>query len=224
MSNYEYSPTLAAMVAPDVSSSYQYGDSLLKLLDLKKSDLKIGMSEERIEGVLDIIAQYGGYWREYPDMLVDLLIGENSTFQLYFYQRVFLRSVMRHKYSYGVFPRAYSKSFLSFMAQMLKCVLYPGSKLFIVSGTKEQAASIAKEKFEEIVELMPGLRNEVNMKKSQFAKDYVRIKFKNGSVLDVVAARNSTRGGRRHGGLMEEVNNIALIYLFPLTDGGLCAA
>ena len=36
-------------------------------------------------------------------------------------------------------------------------------------------------------------------------KDYVRLEFKNGSKLDIVAARQSTRGGRRHGGLMEEV-------------------
>ena len=56
---------------------------------------------------------------------------------------------------------------------------------------------------------------------SLFGKDYVKVEFKNGSRLDVVAARNSTRGGRRHGGLIEEVNKIALIYLFFLIRKGL---
>lgn len=36
-------------------------------------------------------------------------------------------------------------------------------------------------------------------------RDYVKIAFKNGSYMDIVAARNSTRGGRRTSGLMEEV-------------------
>lgn len=36
-------------------------------------------------------------------------------------------------------------------------------------------------------------------------KDYARITFKNGSILDIVGALNSTRGGRRHCGLLEEV-------------------
>lgn len=36
-------------------------------------------------------------------------------------------------------------------------------------------------------------------------KDYARITFKNGSILDIVGALSSTRGGRRHCGLFEEV-------------------
>lgn len=35
-------------------------------------------------------------------------------------------------------------------------------------------------------------------------RDYVKIAFKNGSYMDIVAARNSTRGGRRTSGLIEE--------------------
>ena len=32
--------------------------------------------------------------------------------------------------------RAYSKSFLSMMALMLRCILYPGSELFVTTGGK----------------------------------------------------------------------------------------
>src|SRR5574344_899903 len=93
------------------------------------------------------------------------------------------------------------------MVLMIRCVLYPGAKLFVCSGGKEQAASIAKEKIEEICELIPAFKREINWKpgKTIFSKDYVKVEFKNGSRLDVVAARNSARGGRRHGGLLEEV-------------------
>ena len=38
-------------------------------------------------------------------------------------------------------------------------------------------------------------------------KDYVTIKFRNGSQFDVVGALDSTRGGRKNGGLIDEVRD-----------------
>ena len=52
---------------------------------------------------------------------------------------------MRHRYAYATFPRAYSKSFLSVLVLMLRCILYPGSHLFVTTGGKEQAAGILKD-------------------------------------------------------------------------------
>ena len=113
---------------------------------------------------------------------------------------------MRYQYVYAVFPRAYSKSFLSVMALIIRCILYPGVHLFVTSGGKEQGASILHDKVHEICELIPSLKREIDWGrgKSSESKDKVRYIFKNGSVLDNLAARESTRGQRRHGGLMEE--------------------
>lgn len=38
-------------------------------------------------------------------------------------------------------------------------------------------------------------------------KDYVTLKFRNGSQFDVVGALDSQRGGRRHGGLIDEIRD-----------------
>jgi hypothetical protein len=35
-----------------------------------------------------------------------------------------------------------SKSFLSILVLMCRCILYPGAKLFVTSGGKEQSAGI----------------------------------------------------------------------------------
>jgi hypothetical protein len=72
------------------------------------------------------------------------------TFHLYFYQRVFLRVAMRYKYVYAVFPRAYSKSFLSVLILMIRAILYPGARLFSTAGGKEQASQILQEKIADI--------------------------------------------------------------------------
>ena len=120
-------------------------------LTLDRGQQKIGLSEERIRAQLPIVRKYVAYWREYPDMFVEFLCGSNpENFQLFFYQRLFLRAVMRHRYAYATFPRAYSKSFLSVLVLMLRCILYPGSHLFVTTGGKEQAAGIAKEKSDEL--------------------------------------------------------------------------
>ena len=186
--------------------------ALQDLLDLSTSRKKIGISEERINAVMPVIRKYTAFWREYPDLFVDFLVRGTRTeqkegeFKFFFYQRVFLRCVMRYQYVYAVFPRAYSKSFLSVMALMVRCILYPGVHLFVTSGGKEQGASILHDKVNEICDLIPSFKREIDWGrgKSQESKDKVRYVFKNGSVLDNLAARESTRGQRRHGGLMEE--------------------
>ena len=186
--------------------------ALQDLLDLSTSRRKIGLSPERVEAVLPTVRKYVAFWREYPDLFVDFMVRGTRTevkdgeFCFYFYQRVFLRCVMRYQYVYAVFPRAYSKSFLTVMALMCRCILYPDAHLFVTSGGKEQGASILQSKVEEICKLIPSFEREIDWGrgKTLTGKDKVRYVFKNGSVLDNLAARESTRGQRRHGGVMEE--------------------
>ena len=185
--------------------------ALQDLLNLSGKRKKIGLSEERIEAIKPALRQYIAFWREYPDLFIDFLQdGGDPTrekkLKFYFYQRVFLRAAMRYKYVYMVFPRAYSKSFLSVMVLMCRCILYPRSKLFVTSGGKEQAAGIIKEKVDEICNLVPAFNRELDLRpgKTRQSKDYCIFMFKNGSYFDNIAARESSRGKRRHGGLVEE--------------------
>ena len=185
--------------------------ALQDLLDISSRRKKIGLSEERIEAIKPQLRQYIAFWREYPDMFLDFLQdGGDPTKEkklvFYFYQRVFLRAAMRYKYVYMVFPRAYSKSFLSVMVLMCRCVLYPRSKLFVTSGGKEQAAGIIKEKVTEICTLIPAMERELDLRpgKTRQSKDYCIYMFKNGSYFDNIAANEKSRGKRRHGGLVEE--------------------
>jgi hypothetical protein len=92
------------------------------------------------------------------------------------------------------------------MALMCRCILYPGAHLFVTSGGKEQGASILQSKVEEICKLIPSFSKEIDWGrgKTLTGKDKVRYVFKSGSVLDNLAARETTRGQRRHGGVMEE--------------------
>ena len=198
-------------------------------LDLSSSKTnKIGISEERIAEIMDPLRQHISFWRAYPDIFVDFMqtggkpvyINDKGqrcfkndrgqevllTFSLFFYQRVFLRVGMRYRYVYAVYPRAYSKSFLSVLILMIRCILYPGAHLFSAAGGKEQSSKILQEKTLDICNKIPAFNREIDWRRGQtsMGKDHCKIIFKNGSDYENVAARESTRGLRKHGGLLEE--------------------
>lgn len=71
---------------------------------------------------------------------------------------------------------------------------------------KQQAAGIMSEKVDEICTLIPAFKREINWERGEtlVGKDYCKYVFKNESYFDNVAARESSRGKRRFGGLIEE--------------------
>lgn len=175
-------------------------------MTIEHENKKQGLSAQRLSAQIDNLRYLISFFRQYPDLLIDFMKGPDCTFHFYYYQRIFLRIVMRHRYVYATFPRAYSKSFLSMMVLMLRCILYPGAELFVTTGGKEQAASITIAKIEEICKLIPALNNEINWTRgvSKKSRDDVNYVFKNGSRINILAAKESSRGQRRTGGLMEE--------------------
>ena len=150
----------------------------------------------------------------YPDIFVDLLSPKDSEFSLFFVQRIVLRVMARYRQSYSTFTRAFSKSFLAFLSRYIFTMLTPGHYSFVVSGTKKQAANIAKEKV--VMDLwnkFPLLANEMKSVRvggklrTPYVQgvDYAEFRFTHGGQLDVVGSGSSTRGGRRHSGIFEEV-------------------
>ena len=101
---------------------------------------------------------------------------------------------------------AYSKSFLSALIQMIRAILYPGAQLFTTAGGKEQAATILSEKINDICTKIPAFKKEIDWRRgeTQEGKDHCLYKFRSGSTIENIAARESSRGIRKHGGVIEE--------------------
>lgn len=170
------------------------------------------LNEEYLKQNQEHIGEMMSIFSAYPDVFLDFITPEDSSFNLFFYQRITLRALMRYKKIYITAPRAFSKSFITILGLMLQCIFIPGTKRFICAPNKNQSAQIAKEKIVEIYDHWPLIRKEViggdiSDTPGNFGKDYVTLKFRNGSQFDVVGALDSTRGGRRHGGLIDEVRD-----------------
>lgn len=168
------------------------------------------LNEDWLQANFEEIGKICNIFAAYPDIYLDMIKPSDSNFELFFYQRIFLRAIMRYKIIYVTACRAFSKSFITILGMLLQCVFMPGTKRFICAPNKNQGAQIAKEKIVEIYQRWPLLRREVmggdiSDTPGNFGKDYVNLKFRNGSLFDVVGALESTLGGRRHGGLIDEI-------------------
>jgi hypothetical protein len=146
---------------------------------------------------------YLALFRAKPDLFLDFIKDPNSTFFLFFYQRIILRIIFQYRITYLVFARGSSKSFLQILALYLKCIFYPRLKLTITSPQKIMSSQIAQQNLEQIWEFFPILKNEC--KQIRFEKDYTKITFHNGAVLDCVSLSESSRGLRRNGLSIEEL-------------------
>lgn len=170
------------------------------------------LTEQYLENNEELIKKYMTLFIQYPDLFLDIIKPTDTYFELFFYQRIVLRALMRYKEVFITACRAFSKSFITILGLMLQCIFMPKTKRFICAPNKNQSAQIAKEKIYEIYSLFPLLRREViggttSDTPGNFGKDYVTLTFRNGSVLDVVGALDSARGGRRHGGLIDEIRD-----------------
>lgn len=168
-------------------------------------DKNVKLTEQFVNENLDKIKEIGEYFINYPDLYLDWITPKDSNFQLFFYQRIFLRAAMRYTYFYATACRALSKTFLSVLSGMLRCIFLPGEKFFIVAPKKDQAAKISQEKIDEILGHWPLLKKEIVTYNK--GKDYTKIVFRNGSMFDVVGALDSQRGSRRHAGMIDEVRD-----------------
>lgn len=173
------------------------------------------LTEKYLISVEPFLRKQMSFYSAYPDLFLDQIKPVDDGFSLFFFQRIFLRAFMRFKDVYITAGRATSKSFTTILGMQLQCVFMPGTKRFIVAPGKGQGAQIAKEKLAEIFQHWPLLRKEIiggeiTDMPGNYGKDYITLKYRNKSIFDLVGALDSSRGGRRQGGLIDEVRKICI--------------
>lgn len=172
------------------------------------------ITPNKINKNFDKVGQALNMLLAYPDMLVDLITPEDSKFHLYFYQRIILRSMARHRQSYTVATRGASKSFNAALSRYLMAMSVPGHRTFVCTDIKEQAVAIAKQTIEDDLWVkFPLLKNEMvklpqpgKPARQPFVsgKGYAEYEFTHGGEFGVISV-DTARGKRRHSGIIEEL-------------------
>lgn len=183
-------------------------EEYLSFLNSNSTATSAVLKKERVREHLDLYTKALNTFLVYPDILADIMTPRNSSFSMFFAQRIVLRCMARHKQTFATFTRAFSKSFLAFFNSYVHSMIIPRCNGFVTAGTKSQAAQIAKEKvIQDLWVKFPLLRNEMQKRSAKAAytegADYAEFRFTSGSVFDVVGGH--PRGMRRHYGVFEEI-------------------
>lgn len=92
--------------------------------------------------------------------------------------------------------RGIGKSFICAIFCCARCILYPGTKVCIASGTRGQSINVLEKILMELKPNSPELANEIDEKATSINNTDAKIVFKNGSYIKVVTASDSARSNR----------------------------
>lgn len=147
---------------------------------------------------------FASWWIFYPDLALDLMAPQEGAIKLHMDQRVFMRAMTRFFSVHGCFPRGFGKTFLELAVMMIVAIRYPNIELAVTAQTKENAAALIKDKYNELIRYYPMLQNEVV--KTSFIKGDALIIVKNSARIDALANAQSSKGQRRKRINCEESN------------------
>lgn len=159
----------------------------------------------RTDRILLGVSIWCAYYRSNPHRFAHDYLHLN----LHLFQKILI--VMMNWSSTTVFigSRGIGKSFLSAVFCVIRCILYPGTKICIASGTRGQAINVLEKIILELKPNSPELAAEIDDKQTKINGTNAQIVFKNSSYIKVVTASDSARGNRANLLLLDEFRMIA---------------
>lgn len=159
----------------------------------------------RVDKVMDGAAYWGSYYRENPDEFAK----DYLHLKLRRFQKILLVMMFWSNIFVLIACRGLGKTFLSSIYCVIRCILYPGTKVCIASGTRGQAINVLEKIILELKPISPELCAEIDEKQSKINGTNAQIVFFNTSVIKVVTASDSARGNRCNVLLLDEYRLIS---------------
>lgn len=154
---------------------------------------KVDTAKSRRERVIEGMAIWGSYYRENFDVFVVEYLQLDF---LKWFQTMLLVMMNRARVFLWIAARGMGKSFLIAIFAVSRCILYPGTKVVITSGTRGQSINVLEKIQTDLMPVSPNLRNEIDMLRSKFSGQDAKIMFKNSSYIKVVTASDNARSNR----------------------------
>lgn len=150
-------------------------------------------------------ADWGAFYRKNPEKFCE----DYLHLRLRLFQKILLVMMFWSNIFIFIACRGLGKSFLSSIYCVVRCVLYPGTKICIASGTRGQALNVLEKIMYELKPLSAELRLEIDEKQSKVNGTEAKIVFKNSSLIKVVTASDTARGNRCNVLLLDEFRLIS---------------
>lgn len=159
----------------------------------------------RQERIMEGAAIWGSYYRMNPDKFCKDYLHIN----LRRFQRFLLVMMFWSTTFVLIACRGLGKTYLSAIYCVVRCILYPGTRVCIASGTRGQAVNVLEKIVQELKPKSPELCAEINDKETRVNGNMAQIAFHNTSIIKVVTASDSSRGNRCNILLLDEYRLIS---------------
>ncbi len=128
---------------------------------------------------------------------------------LHLFQKILIVMMSLSSVTVFIACRGIGKSFLSAVFCVIRCILYPGTKICIASGTRGQGINVLDKIILELKPNSPELAAEIDEKETKINGTVAQIVFKNTSYIKVVTAADSARSNRANLLLLDEFRLIS---------------
>ena len=155
----------------------------------KLSDKEI--KQNRTDTIMNIVAERCAYYRYNPHRFAEDFI---PGLKLKIFQKILLWAMFFNDNFYYVASRGQGKTYLVALFCLIRCILYPGTKVKVASYTFKQAKEVVLKITDDFMHKSPLISSEI-IKVSTGQNDCY-IFFMNGSWIRVCVAGESARGGR----------------------------
>ena len=163
--------------------------------------------KEKSERLMDGIGYWGSYYRKNPQRLVKDYLNIN----LKLFQKILIYMMMISTNFMYIASRGQGKTWLVALYCVVRCILFPGSKICIASARKEQSLEVIQKIVDDFMKNYNwgsiNLRAEVSEYSTSINGAYVN--FRNGSWIKCVVASDSARHNRA---------NIIVVDEFRMVD------
>ena len=159
----------------------------------------------RIDKITAGAARWCSYYRANPHRFAKDYLHLN----LHLFQKILIIMMNWSSTTAFIGSRGIGKSFLSAVFCVIRCILYPGTKICIASGTRGQSINVLEKIMLELKPVSPELAAEIDEKQTKINGTNAQIVFKNSSYIKVVTASDSARGNRANLLLLDEFRMIA---------------
>lgn len=175
------------------------------MVNRKKSEKEI--ANEKSERIMNGIAVWAGFYRANPHrFVVDYL-----NIKLKLFQKILLYAMMHNNFFMYIAARGQGKTWLTALFCVVRCILFPKTKICIASATRPQANEVLLKITDDFMKNYgfgsENLRREITY--AAVGANKAVIDFANGSWIRVVTASDSGRGARA---------NILLVDEFRMVD------
>ena len=148
------------------------------------------IEKDKQQKIMETIAWRAGYYRNNPHRYVIDVLG----LSLKWFQQILLWCMMHYNFVMYLAARGQGKTYLTALFCCVRCILFPGTKIVVSSGTLKQANEVLLKIQDDFMKQSSILRSEIE--KCNIGQNDASIYFKNGSWIKTRTSSENSRSAR----------------------------